>query len=90
MDEIVIPTDTECPICGEGTLVLHIEDETMEYKGIAQTIPSQYKVCIACGSEQADMDDLQVHKRAMQAFKKKVEELLTVQEVETLRENSHN
>lgn len=60
----------------------------MEYKGITRTIPSQYKVCAACGSEQADMDDLQVNKRAMQAFKKKVEELLTWQ-VKTLHENLH-
>ncbi|MBU2722396.1 hypothetical protein F6A13_07705 [Acidithiobacillus sp. 'AMD consortium'] len=89
MAEIIIPIDTACPICGEGTLILHIEGDTMEYKGITRTIPSQYKVCTACGSEQADIDDLRVNKRAMQAFKKKVDELLTGQEVKTLRENSH-
>ena len=86
MAEMITPTDVACPICGEGTLILHVEDDTVEYKGITRAIPSQYKVCTACGSEQADMDDLRVNKRAMQAFKKEVEGLLTGQEVKALRE----
>ena len=86
MSETITATDTLCPICGEGMLVLHVEEDAVAYKGVTRTVPSQYKVCTACGSEQADMDDLRVNKRAMQAFKKEVDGLLTGQEVRRIRE----
>ena len=86
MAETITPTSLLCPICGEGLLTLHVEEETVEYKGVARSISSQYKVCGSCGSEQADMDDLRANKRAMQAFKKEVDGLLTGEEVRRVRE----
>lgn len=65
-----------CPICGEGTLILHVEEATVAYRGETRAIPSQYRVCTVCGSEQASMSDLQVNKEAMRAFRKVVDEML--------------
>ena len=69
----ITSTGAPCPICGEGTLVVHVEDNVVEYAGVRSAIPSRYKVCTACGSEQADMEDLRFNRRAMQAFKKSVD-----------------
>ena len=56
MKETITPTDIPCPICGEGTLMVHVEEDT-------RLAPCQYKVCTACGSEQADAEDMRVNKR---------------------------
>lgn len=73
MKETITSTDIPCPICGEGTLVVHVEEDVVEYKGVSRAIPCQYKVCNACGSEQADAKDLWVNKQAMLAFRKEVD-----------------
>ena len=54
----ITPTGAPCPICGEGTPVVHVEDNVVEYAGVRSAIPSRYQVCTACGSEQADMEYL--------------------------------
>ncbi|MBU2783572.1 MAG: type II toxin-antitoxin system MqsA family antitoxin [Acidithiobacillus caldus] len=79
-------TSVRCPLCGEGSLVLHHEEQTVEYRGTTGNIPYRYKVCTSCGSEQADMDDLRFNRRAMRAFKKSVDGLLTGEEVRRIRE----
>ena len=86
MQETITPTNILCPICGEGTLVVHVEEDVMEYHGVTKVIPCQFKVCTACGSEQADAEDMRVNKRTMQAFKKEVDGLLTGQQVRNIRE----
>ena len=49
------------------------------------TIESHYAVCDACGSEQAGAAEARFNKRAMIAFKKRVQGLLTGNEVRELR-----
>jgi len=75
-----------CPICGEGNLQPTVGKNLVEYKGQSAEINFLYSVCNACGSEQSDAVQLRDNKRAMVAFKKKVDGLLTGTEVRALRE----
>ena len=74
-----------CPICEEGYLHPQTEQIDAEYMGEKGTIPSQYSVCAACGSEQADAADVRFNKRAMISFKKQTQGLLTGAEVFEMR-----
>jgi HTH-type transcriptional regulator/antitoxin MqsA len=75
----------ECPVCGEGVLQPHVGKNAVEYKGVHQEIDLHFSVCDACGSEQADPAQLRENKRAMVAFKKEVDGLLSGEEVCALR-----
>lgn len=75
-----------CPICGEGSLTPHVERITAEHRGVSREIESHYSVCDHCGSEQAGPRELRANKRAMIAFKKEVDGLLTGAQVRALRE----
>ena len=74
-----------CPICGAGQLHLHSEQIVVEHLAQQGTIESHYAVCDACGSEQAGAAEARFNKRAMIAFKKRVQGLLTGNEVRELR-----
>ncbi|MEI8631612.1 type II toxin-antitoxin system MqsA family antitoxin [Vibrio sp. PP-XX7] len=50
---------------------------------------SYYSVCDSCGCEQANAADIRQNKRAMIAFKKQVQGLLTGAEVRKLRQQWH-
>lgn len=76
-----------CPICGEGALSPKVEIITAEYRGVSKEIKSLYSACDCCGSEQAGPEELRANKRAMVAFKKQVDGLLTGSEVRSLRES---
>lgn len=80
-------TPKACPICGEGLLTPHNEWVDVEYHGNRGRIASRYSVCDQCGSEQAGAAELRANKRAMIAFKKQVEGLLTGQQVREIREH---
>lgn len=75
-----------CPICGEG----HLEEVTgineVEYKGHFAELDLHYLVCDVCGSEQSNSAQLRTNKRAMVAFKKCVDGLLSGKEVRAIRE----
>lgn len=75
-----------CPICGEGQLHPQYTVQTIEYKGKTGHIPVSLSVCDVCEVEQADVSALRTNKRAVLAFKKQVEGLLTGAEVRSLRE----
>lgn len=75
-----------CPICGEGHLEPCIGKNAVEYKGKSVELDTQYSVCDVCGSEQADAVQLRTNKRAMTAFRKQVNGLLSGAEVRNLRE----
>ena len=75
----------KCGICGEGNLTNRIDKNTVEYKGNSAELDMHYSVCDACGSEQSDAAQLRLNKRAMVAFKKRVDGLLTGKEVRELR-----
>lgn len=74
-----------CPICEMGQLTLHTEKVTVEHLGQHGQIESQYAVCDCCGSEQAGTAEARFNKRAMIAFKKQVQGLLTGNELQVLR-----
>ena len=57
-----------------------MQEET-KYKGVTEFTPLLFSVCSACGSEQADAEQVRVNKRTMIAFKKKVDGLLSGSEV---------
>jgi len=75
-----------CPICEEGNLKHIVEQNIAEYKGIEAPVALHYSECDACGSEQANAVDVRNNKRAMQAFKKEVDGLLTGAEIYATRE----
>jgi HTH-type transcriptional regulator/antitoxin MqsA len=75
-----------CPICGEGHLEHRVEKNSVEYRGQTALLDSQYSVCDQCGSEQASPIQTRNNKRAMMAFKKRVDGLLTGAELKALRQ----
>jgi HTH-type transcriptional regulator / antitoxin MqsA len=74
-----------CPLCEEGHLQSRTDQEELEYKGHKGMTPLYYSECDACGSEQADAVQTRNNKRAMLAFKKTVDGLLTGVEIKVLR-----
>ena len=75
-----------CPICGEGQLLSRVGKNAVEYKGHDAELDLHYCVCDTCGSEQTDAVQLRDNKRAMIAFKKQIDGLLSGAEVRALRE----
>lgn len=75
----------KCPICDEGLLQPRIGKNTVDYKGQTAELDLHYSVCDACGSEQTDAPQMRTNKRAMLAFKKRVDGLLCGAEVRALR-----
>jgi HTH-type transcriptional regulator/antitoxin MqsA len=75
-----------CPICEEGNLSHIVEQDMAEYKEIKALVALHYSECDACGSEQANALDVRNNKRAMQAFRKTVDGLLTGAEIRATRD----
>lgn len=75
-----------CPICGEGNLHSRVGKSSVGYKGQSTELDFQYSVCDTCGSEQSNAIQLRENKRAMVAFKKRVDGLLSGSEIHRLRE----
>lgn len=75
-----------CPICGEGHLHPEYTTQSIEYKGQTGSVPVCYSVCDVCEVEQAGASELRANKRAVLAFKKQIDGLLTGAEVKALRE----
>lgn len=75
-----------CPICEEGHLVAGLETSEAEYRGVSRELPLHYSECDVCGSETATAEQTRTNKRAMMAFKKEVDGLLTGAAVRALRE----
>lgn len=75
-----------CPACGEGHLSSHVAHEPVEYKGLQKELPLHYSVCDHCGSELAGAVESKQNARAMVAFKKEVDGLLSGAEIKKFRE----
>ncbi|RME36664.1 MAG: type II toxin-antitoxin system MqsA family antitoxin [Deltaproteobacteria bacterium] len=75
-----------CPICGEGRLREQVGTNRVAYRDQSTELELHYSVCDSCGSEQSDAAQLRANKRAMVAFKKKVDGLLSGEEVRRIRE----
>jgi HTH-type transcriptional regulator/antitoxin MqsA len=77
---------TLCPICGAGHVTDHVEQVEAEYKGHKAQVPSHYQQCDACGSDFAGAAEMRSNKRAVMAFRKQVDGLLSGAEIAALRE----
>lgn len=75
-----------CPICGEGHVTDHVDQVESEYKGHKTLLPLHYQLCDVCHSDLAGAKDSKLNKRAVLAFRKSVDGLLTGIEICALRE----
>lgn len=79
-------TNELCPICGEGHVTAHVDQVESEYKGRKAIVPLHYQVCDTCTSESAGAAESRLNKRAVMAFRKSVDGLLTGAEICALRD----
>lgn len=85
MNDSTKKTDSTCPACGEGTLQARVEAEAFEHHGKTGEIELHYAVCNHCGAELTNAEDARQNKRAMNAFKKSVDGLLSGEEIRDFR-----
>jgi HTH-type transcriptional regulator / antitoxin MqsA len=74
-----------CPICGEGHVTDHVDQFESEYKGQKAWLPLHYQLCDVCTSDFAGTKESKLNKRAVLAFRKSVDGLLTGDEICALR-----
>lgn len=79
-------TKERCPICGNGHVTNHVDQVESEYKGHKSLLPLHYQLCDACHSDFASVAASKLNKRAVMAFRKSVDGLLTGAEICALRE----
>jgi len=79
-------TNELCSICGEGHVTNHVDQVESEYRGTKAMVPMHYKTCDVCGSDFAGAEESRLNKRAVMAFRKSVDGLLTGAEICALRE----
>jgi HTH-type transcriptional regulator / antitoxin MqsA len=75
----------QCAICGEGHLHNTVETNSVTYKDTTKDLSLYGSTCDVCGSEQANAVDVRNNKRAMLAFKKEVDGLLSGAEIAAIR-----
>lgn len=78
-------TQELCPICGEGHVTEQVQMVESEYKGQKATLPLHFKLCDSCTSDFAGAEESKRNKRALMAFRKHVDGLLTGDEITALR-----
>lgn len=78
-------TERTCPACGEGALQARTQAESVEYHGKTSEIALHYALCDHCGAELTGAEDSRHNKRAMNAFKKSVDGLLSGDEIRAFR-----
>lgn len=78
-----------CPLCGEGHVTAQVEEVESEYKGQKALLPDHFKLCDHCGSDFAGAAEAKLNKRALIAWRKQVDGLLTGVEIIALR-NQYN
>jgi HTH-type transcriptional regulator / antitoxin MqsA len=82
---INMSTNELCSVCGEGHVTNHADQVESEYKGIKGLVPMHYKCCDVCGSDFASADETRLNKRAVLAFRKSIDGLLSGAEICALR-----
>ncbi|MEZ0231412.1 MAG: type II toxin-antitoxin system MqsA family antitoxin [Methylophilaceae bacterium] len=70
-----------CPACGEGHLSSVEDSRLVEYKGVTESVAMHYSVCDLCESELTGHAESQANNRAINAFHKRVDSLLSGLEV---------
>jgi len=76
-----------CPICQTGCLETTVKNKTFEYKGKSITIPN-YKIyyCSVCEDGIVDNKTLKETEKILTDFRRKVDGLLTSDEIKAIRE----
>lgn len=77
---------TLCPLCGEGHITPRVESTVTEYRDQQGAVTVRFSECDACGSEIAGDEESRANKRAVLAFRKSVDGLLTGAEIRALRD----
>lgn len=78
-------TQELCPLCGEGHVTAQVEQVENEYKGKSALLPQHFKQCDHCSSDFAGAAEAKLNKRALMAWRKEVDGLLTGEEIMALR-----
>jgi HTH-type transcriptional regulator / antitoxin MqsA len=74
-----------CSICGKGHVMNHVDQVETAYKGAKGLVSMHYKSCDACGSDFAGAEESRLNKRAVLAFRKSIDGLLSGAEICALR-----
>lgn len=86
MNNTATRTEELCPACGEGRLSSRVDYQPEEYKGHAKNLALHYSLCDCCGSQLAGATEAKLNARAMIAFKKEVDGLLSGMEIKRFRD----
>ena len=76
-----------CPICGEGHITAQVQMVESDYKGHKAALPLHFRLCDTCTSDFAGAAESKLNKRALMAFRKQVDGLLTGEEITALRKH---
>lgn len=76
-----------CPICGEGHITAQTQMVESDYKGHKAALPLHFRLCDTCTSDFAGAAESKLNKRALMAFRKQVDGLLTGEEITALRKH---
>jgi HTH-type transcriptional regulator/antitoxin MqsA len=82
-------TQELCPLCGEGHVTEQVEQVETDYKGHQTLLAQHFLLCDHCGSDFAGAAQAKLNKRALMAWRKQVDGLLTGAEVAALRDQYH-
>jgi HTH-type transcriptional regulator / antitoxin MqsA len=83
---MLMKTPTLCPLCGEGQVTSRCEDVAQTYGSHTCAVPMYFRSCDHCGSDFAGADESLLNRRAMMAFRKRVDSRLPGSRVLALRE----
>ena len=75
-----------CPICGEGKVTPRVDQVETTYKERVGKVAFHLLECDSCGSDFAGQAEALANKRTVIAFRKRVDGLLSGEEVRALRE----
>ena len=82
-------TQDLCPLCGEGHVTGQVQPIETRYKGQSTLLPQHFLLCDHCGSDFAGAAQAKLNKRALMAWRKQIDGLLTGAEVAAVREQYH-
>lgn len=85
MTKVFSRTGKVCPVCSEGHLTSQVVDREVSYEGMVGTVKRYFAVCDFCESEITGQEESVENVRAVAAFRKSVEKLLSGAEIRAFR-----
>ena len=82
---VLMDTQELCPICGEGHVTAQVQEIESDYKGHKAMLPLHYRLCNVCTSDFAGAPESKLNRRVLMAFRKRIDGLLTGDEITALR-----